>query len=87
MEWREDNTFKLFVVCGHPNAEIGNREDENQVSKTSSSCFRVKAPGDSLWMFTALSSASCKDFATIHRSYVCYTIAVNYWYLQDFHLQ
>lgn len=60
--------FKLITLSGHPNIENGNRADENQVSKTSSSCRSVIFSFGTLNFFTAFCNASSSEYALTQQS-------------------
>lgn len=62
------NKLALITISGHPKIENGNKADENQVSKTSSSCLSVIFSFGMLNFFTALSKASSLEYALTQQS-------------------
>lgn len=64
----EFNKLQLLTLSGHPNIENGNKADENQVSKTSSSCLSVIFSFGTFNFFTALFKASSLEYALTQQS-------------------
>lgn len=56
------------MLSGQPNTEKGNRAEENQVSSTSSSCFKITSFSVVLNFFAAFCRASSWDLAETHLS-------------------